>query len=587
MLVVVLSLCTFADTHDQTPSTEQAVGGPQTSTDTDSTALGKDDLPGQPTKPAIVWLASQEPTTDHPKYFSELLFREFVRQAILITARDELCLSTRDVVLRETSLEKDAANQPDVLHVSTHGTADSKLNIKVWHGDGDQTKELWNKSIDLTTDPYEYYFPVVRAMEEASRRDMVDALKRAGYDGAPKSSDEAQPTPETLESLTQYSLTSQLLALRETHAQARSEGQSPQLIGVLARAYAHLGVMSQHYWNAMCKVFQAHSLLYAERLVASQPNAAFPLWTRGYSRAWVGLPAAALADFTQAEQVSTTTGETIPDWVRIAELHCRYDVGALQTIANSDSQWSELARILAFLDRARGGSDADVIEFGEETIQQYPEAYSIYDRLCDFGGVAYGHTATVAGSTALRRHMPTRLRTLRGIPDEIARRLPTEAPAQGNVFQFFARDPSDGTFSDFPLRSAQALIESAASRDDRGEPSWTILGRMIQEEDFASSARRLHFLKQQLGVPVDDFVTAVLPNLQDHPYAGWVESLAIEKENDPKKYREALLSVRVGDLYWREYEFANAAYSIPLANHETGAELGRLIYRRLDLIALI
>jgi len=539
----------------------------------------------RPSKPNIVWLAAHEPTTDHPEFFSELLTRELVRQALLVAVRDGLCLSTRDVVLREAFPEDGSEDSAGVLHISTHGTADAELQIKLWRRGDDQRKELWNKRIALTTDPFEFYFPLVRAMEETSRGELVEVLRKAGYEGSPTAAGEVKPRPETEKSLAECTLSSQLLAVREAHAQIQLEGESLQLIGALARGYAHLGYMSQHYWNAMCKVFQARSLLYAERLVATRPDAAFPLWVRGYARAWAGLHAAALADFAQADQLAKTTAEETPEWVRMAELHCRYDFAALRTLADADKPWSELARLLAFMDLARGGGDANTIEAGEATLGAIPEAYLIYDRLCDFGGVGYGHVATVRGSSALAKHLPPRLATMRGLSDDVKQRLPA-APAARSILALFGPGESDAAFSDVPSRTAQALIENEASSDDRGEPSWIVLGRMIQEEDFALTVRRALFLKQRLGVPVDDFVAAVSPNLDGHPYAAWIESLAIDKDNDPAKYRDALLRVKIGDLYWREYPFLRDADSIPLANHETGSEIARRLYRRMDLIAL-
>jgi hypothetical protein len=535
---------------------------------------------------SVVWLASHEPTTGHPEYFAELLLRELVRQSLLIAARDGLGLATRDAVLREDRPREGAEHADRVLQFSTHATDKAELQVKLWRGTEGNRQEIWSKTIPLTTDPYEFYFPVVRAMEEASRTELVEALKKAGNDGTPSPAGKAQPRPETLQSLAECTPTSQMLAVREAHAEIRLTGESPELIGVLARGYAHLGYMSQHYWNAMCRVFQARSLLYAERLVAARPDTAFPLWVRGYARALVGLHGAALADLAQAKTLAEKTGEAAPDWVGIAESHSRYDFAALRNLAEGENPWAQLASMLAFMDLARGGGHANVVEAGEETLDTLPEAYLLYDRLCDFGGVAYGHTSTVRGSAALAKYLPPRLAALRGLPEDVKRQLPTAATANRNIFPFFQPSGAELGFTDVPSRVARTLIENKASSEDRGEPSWAVLGRMIQEEDFTFTVRRAQFLKHNLGVPVDDFIAAVLPNLNAHPYAAWLESLAIEKENDAAKYRSTLSRVQVGDLYWREYPFLWDAYAIPLANLETGSELLRKMYRRMDLVAL-
>src|SRR6202011_2878862 len=80
---------------------------------------------------------------------------------------------------------------------------------------------------------------------------------------------------------------SQVAALRQLHAAMRERGESPALLGGLARAYATLGILIEFHWNAAHKVCKARALLYAQRLVARDPKAPAGRWHRAYALALV------------------------------------------------------------------------------------------------------------------------------------------------------------------------------------------------------------------------------------------------------------------------------------------------------------
>ena len=66
-----------------------------------------------------------------------------------------------------------------------------------------------------------------------------------------------------------------LLAVRDLHRAIRADGESPARLGALARGYALLGVLSEYEWHPAHRALKARALLYAQRLVARDPNGSF------------------------------------------------------------------------------------------------------------------------------------------------------------------------------------------------------------------------------------------------------------------------------------------------------------------------
>ena len=95
-------------------------------------------------------------------------------------------------------------------------------------------------------------------------------------------------------------IVSQFSAVRELHALIKSQGESPELLGALVRAYANLGVLTEHFWLPDHKVFKARALLYAERLMRRQSGKPWGMWHKAYAEALVGLHCSALADLESA-----------------------------------------------------------------------------------------------------------------------------------------------------------------------------------------------------------------------------------------------------------------------------------------------
>src|SRR5205814_524557 len=99
--------------------------------------------------------------------------------------------------------------------------------------------------------------------------------------------------------------------------------------------------------------------------------------------------------------------------------------------------------------------------------------------------------------------------------------LPADARAA------FPRSRRDGDqMLTFPAAVASALLKD--SDQDRSEPAWGGLGRMVQEINFLNVRRAMYFQNYMLGVDSSDYLHAAAPLIADHPYRPYIEAMAIK-----------------------------------------------------------
>lgn len=479
-----------------------------------------------------------------------LLVREIMRQAVLIAARDGLALETRDATLREP-FPKDAAP----VDIRTFADTARFFRIELHRSDGGGSVLNWAKEWNMSPGKYAFKFDekhysvmddanFVEQVEPLSRGEIVDALKRLGFDGAPIRSNPAAQVPDSVEELLRdMSVVAQYEAVRKLHAAMRSTGESPALLGALARGYANLGQLTSYYWNATPKVFWARSMLYAQRMVAESSQSPRALWTRAYARGICGLHAPALDDLAAARRAAEAANSQPPDWVEPLDAYCRYDTGKLAKLGVAGAKFSPLAMFLCFLTVERCGSQSVVIEIGKAALDANPMCLRIMDEMNSAAGVSYGHVLSGMGTQMLGVALEARLGELPGLPEAVRAAIPN-------------RQADAWTAPATQANLASRLIEAGGADD--GEPSWAALGRMLQEENFSNVRRRAQFLCNGLGVEVADYLNESAPLIAEHPYRAYLQSLNLKRSDGLGPIQQMLKGMRLtdaemkmGDMSWR------------------------------------
>ncbi|MBL9125075.1 MAG: hypothetical protein JNG90_15665 [Planctomycetaceae bacterium] len=515
-----------------------------------------------------------------------LLPRELARQAALLAGREELGLATRDLTLREAAAEgSPAAKRIDVQTADFRG---KRLKVQLIDPARKSSRSILDEEIALPllkNDHFDYVALVV-ASEALSRSKMVDALRNAGFSGEPNKLDTAVAVPEpAAKHLGELNPFSQFAALRVVHALQRSQGESPATLGALARAYAHLGQLTQFHLNATHKAFKARSLLYAQRLVARAPDDAPGYWHRGYALAFAGLHQAALDDFAKARELSAgAEGGAAPAWARLAELHCRFDEDALAKEAREGADAErQLAWFLTYLTVEHDNlGPAYALTIGRQALEQVPDCFRIVDSMCDFEGVSNLHVTTTVGPQMLVRAISRRVRAIPEMPADLAdfmrqmrtariRNEPGEA-WQRDICALFEMHPE----------LIERLDQAADPARQPGEPSWSMLARLIDETTFVQLYRRIDFVRGSLGMPVDEMVKYAKPIAAEHPYHAFIDSQAIDYRRQPAKYWVHFKDLDLYDVELPAVSLIRGTWDTPHKSRMQGRKAWLKAYDHLD-----
>ena len=325
------------------------------------------------------------------------------------------------------------------------------------------------------------------------------------------------------ERLATLTFTEQFAALRAIEAATRADGESPERLGGVIRGYANLGVLTEFHWNPAHDVFKARALLAAQGWVARAPRSSDALRHRAYAYALAGLHRFALDDLAAAKAVPAGPGER-STWAPLLEAYCRFDTQALLDAKPGPDR--ALAMLLAFLTVEGGWSTARTVEIGRALLRENPECYRVHDGLCSTGGVSVLHEATSAPMAVYASEVPRRLQAMADLPPGIVAQL-------------------DAPVNEVP--AAKALVAEGRT-SDRGEPSWAVLGGLMDETRFVHVWRRADFLAYRLGVPAGDFVQEALRMVADHPYRTLIESYGVDRVRDSERFQFLLRSVKRPDV---------------------------------------
>lgn len=531
-------------------------------------------------QPRVLALRSELPERDpeqSPMNPAGLLMRELVRQAVLLAAREELGAATRDQTLREDVSA--AEGQPAPLGVTMIAVPMQSLTFRLWQEQGEGRRPLFERKIGMppsATMVTLNYVALAEAMESLSRRELVETLRGAGFDGTANPRDAAaEPDERTQELLADMTVVAQFEAVRRLHAALR-EGESPALLGALARGYANLGRLTHRDWSSAHEAFKARGILYAQRCAGVHGSATpASLWHRAYALALAGLHGDALEDLAAAERLRKQRPDEAaepPEWVALIDAYCRYDTPALREAAQQDESFAPLASWLALLTTEGSGSQGWVLETGKEALDATPDNFYAIEAMADVAGVNYNHALTQIGPAMIVLATPERLRQIEGLPQDVREALP---PAR----------PGDAAPQDRRRAIAEALLRA---RDDTGEPSWAVLGRMLQEIDFTHARRRAVFMGWQWGVGGEataEFLDEVQPLIHDHPYAPFLRHYAMPTAVWRREAPTIMRGVEVVDPQHQYATMFGATTGVEAPGRLQGRQATTLSYYHMDLTA--
>lgn len=477
-----------------------------------------------PQDPLVVSLGQRLPQGYPQGARGAVLARELARQALLIAARDEFGLSTRDDTLREataTPADPQVAGRTLQLQLMATTITKKSVNVQVFES-GAWLTTAWQRDIPLGDSPIDYV-ALVETMEGWTRKELVEFLKLQGCrDHRPP------PTPAELDPacalrVEEMSFLAQLDAVQRAHAHIRVAGASPASLSVLVRGYAHLGMLTEWHWNSAFKAHFARALLYAQRMTASAPTDPSGWAHRAYAEALAGLHAAALADLEKARTLAAQKqpAAELPGWVGLIEASCRYDRAPLETAMQAGPH-AQLAAVLAFKTLEHSLCDHATLTLGMKVIEQAPEAYDAIDSMCRLNGqVGAGHVLTVVGPDTLAQTAVTRLDQFANVPAALAAVLAEQRPKRAGKRRVW-HDAGETIIEGAGQRAAliRAVVAAGQPATDFVEPSWEAVGKALEDATLVQFYRRIGFLAGSLGLPEEslaEYFKTASEAVPDHP----------------------------------------------------------------------
>lgn len=510
------------------------------------------------------------------------LARELVRQAFLIAARDELGLVTRDGWLG-SEMPSEGENAPWEFRT------EPDKPVRLLHGLASQRAEVEQDLKPCPRDGIRVDYRLwTEIQERASRAEYVEALKKGGYTGQRHAQVPDLAVPAATERLLgQMNFLAQFRALRALHEQTRGQGESPALLGALVRGYANLGVLTEYYWHPAHKVFKARALLYSQRMLAQAPASPLAQWHRAYAVAMTSDDRWTEQELEEAEGSWLALAEkerpARPAWLPLITAMCRYQVETFDQPLG-DPRLLELASLLRYVTVERAGGQTWAVKTAVDVLPLIPDCYRVHDGLCQFGGVALLHSATLAPIARTGQTLYTTVRALPGLPDAVLRTLPKTAVLEGLWRGLRPEVELEGLEQEFGGRRqlTEALLHcgAVASAAEPGEPAWETLGLLLRELSFMQAYRRAQFEGDYLGLPADEWLNRATPLVEGHPAQAIVETYRGDAE--PRQQAIARLrQIDTGGLDLTAFALHERVRQDPKANAEP---LFRALWRNFDLV---
>ncbi|MEX1026441.1 MAG: hypothetical protein WD049_00315 [Candidatus Paceibacterota bacterium] len=481
------------------------------------------------------------------------LLQELVRQAMLIAARDELGLITRDQTLGELSLEAEAdestkAELPggSIQIVSSipgdFGEMDA-LSITVFREDTEGPQVLWEQKVPTPQYRWKMVEHFSERLEQLARNDLVTVLREAGYEGTGSEWVKNAPVPEDVQQAAMdWNMTPQFFAIRSLHRLIREEGESAERLAALAESYARLGTLTAHHMSPAHQAFKARALLYSQRLSVIMGRDPIAYETRAYVRALLGRHQPALDDLNrQAEQ-----GFDLSERTKVIEAFCRFDQERLESFA-AEPDLRPLVRYLQFLAVEPYKSEAAIEPVATALLEEQPDCFAARDLLSQRGSLGVRRSAAAGGPRVFADSLYERLQKQTDLPpavDELVNQGAASQP-QGLGAEW---DPQELQIR----RDLIAALRQAGSLDrDPSEFSWAVLDQLIEETGVVQATRMMYFLRYALGVPREQLIGTVRllsPLLDDHRHGPAVLSYARSSEENTRQIPRYLASLNRSDL---------------------------------------
>jgi len=424
------------------------------------------------------------------------------RQAVLLSAREEIGATTRDAFLDETAPEISVR----IADIATFPNADPQ---------------------------YADHQQFLTELEKLSRNEFVVELQKRGVKGNPPSVAEETSNEDSVfidpldaidELLATWALIPQFEAVRRTHEAIRQHGESLPLLTRLVRGYTHLQILTNFAPRDSHRVFQARAMLYAQRAVARYDEMPGTLALRAAAWSFNNFHRLAREEFAV---IPANELDNADAWTRLAKAYCEYDFKAIDAMIETVDAKTErpLAKLLYFclLDYTNGNRTL-ARPFGERANTDLPDCTRLYTKTLFFNtfNMVYAPDGSPFYEHLARRIAPA-IRDMHDLPEKVldaAEQLDNtvKKPSSSLLGSLFGGGTARHSF---PLEQyyidLAALLQSLSElKNDPVEPSLPMLATLLCDNEYQSIQHIVSHLRGRNGYP-ETYIMPSIPVLGEHP----------------------------------------------------------------------
>lgn len=454
--------------------------------------------------------------------------REMTRQAVLIAARDELGLTTRDEMLGESASGNEVRSLVLDFSVGTYPRFED-ANVEFHPSDVQFRRDQYHKN---HTPPYasvplifmihtNLYQGKIKEIEQLSRAGFKDTLKNLNLEAKNEVRPRSEtPLPESVRNLLlDLNPVSQFEAVRTLHRLIRENGESLPLLKGLVLGYAQLYLLTEHFMTAESRVFQCRSILYAERALALYGKSAETVALKGAALSLTTCFRLARGVYDDLEEIEKDGDgkQTVFDgenaWLNVARPMSRFDFEGVWKCTN-DPQWGNLAKLVVFV--MYDYSDAWLLTRRQgQWLSKDFSCVRIYDGMMrartfenvDIDGIPYQQIYENAAAE--------RVAKIEALPEPVVEALKErEKTATKKISMWDFSDRYAVPFTN--LLFYQSALAKTTLADDPGEMSLQALARLLREEAFTQIDLTSRHITGRNGDP-DPFFETIEPLLEGHP----------------------------------------------------------------------
>lgn len=524
-----------------------------------------------------------------PDQIENPLLRELVRQGVLIVARDDFGLATRDETLGEAfpgASEDESANPPTSganqkpakppLEVAIDVRSTATWNAQLFGAGRARENAIWKHEATYNFDRPTIYSQLAAQIDSLTP-EIAKSMRTAGVAGEAKElNSENKPGPEIEKRLGEMNFVSQFAAVRAAHQAIAEKGPSIDWLGVLVRGYANLSVLTDHFWSSQNEAFAARSLLYAERMMRLSNNQPLAQWHRAYARAILGMSVPALDDVQAltAKDASKSaesgdeakTAAELPAWTKVIAPYVKFDHQELEKLATAHPELKELVTAQQWILYRSYNHGRWIWEKGKIAAHTCPEDYGIFSVLANWPALKISRAGAAWGNAAFAQFLPTRISGMDDLPSDVKLAADPNDPAAQSTIEAFQR----------PMHISRELIISGDLEFDR-EFTWTILGTLIAEEQFVLAADSISAEQDATEHSQTALIDQLMQLVDGHRYAPYIRSYN-ERTSNKEAMAEILGKIEVRDPTSQMKGMLARGWDIPMNQLKGNALASRAVW---------